>query len=174
MVEKIKDILFDLTDFVLVLVIVVVMISVISLKVTDSLSLNPFSIIAKNSIEHEITIDKQNNNDIELDNLDIKPNISSTDSNIEKPEEILIEPDTTLDIKKTIPEVVELKITIKSGSTGYDIAKLLMSNNLIDNTQIFISRVEELKLGAKLRSGTFTLNSSLPLDEIIFIIAGKI
>ncbi len=174
MIEKIKDILYDLTDFILVLIIVVIMVSVISIKITDSLSVNPFDIINKTLSHNELEIDKTEINDpIETD----LPSITIEDPIIEKPEEIIIEPDPNLDTEENTPEekieVTKIKITIKSGSTGYDIAKLLKSNNLIDDTQIFISRVEELKLGAKLQSGTYQLSSSLSLDEIIFIIAGK-
>jgi len=174
MIEKIKDILYDLTDFILVLIIVIVMVSVISIKITDSLAINPFTILHQSLSKNELEIDKTeitDNNETDL------PAISIENPTIEEPEEIIIEPDPNLNTEENTPEeevaVKKIKITIKSGSTGYDIAKLLKSNNLIDDTQIFISRVEELKLGAKLQSGTYQLSSSLSLDEIIFIIAGK-
>ncbi|MDM8534326.1 hypothetical protein QUF55_06430 [Clostridiaceae bacterium HSG29] len=178
MIEKIKDILYDLTDFILVLIIVVFMVSVISIKVTDSLSINPFNIINNTLKQNELAVDNTEGTDnIESNLPDIETNITIEEPTNQKPEEILIEPDPNLDTEENKPEekneVKELKITIKSGSTGYDIAKLLKSNKLIEDTQVFISRVEELKLGAKLRSGTFKLNSSLSLDDIIFIIAGK-
>ncbi len=174
MAEKIKDLLYDLTDFGLVLIILIVMISVISLKVTDSFSIDLVHIFSKNSIDNEIAIDiSEKDNGIELSNITIKPEIKDTE--VEIPEEIIIVPEETTNNEKPEETITNnnVKITIKNGTTGYGIAKLLKENSLIDDTQPFITRVEDLKLGAKLLSGTFSLNTSQSLDEIIYTIAGK-
>ncbi|MEA1974835.1 MAG: hypothetical protein U9N10_04650 [Bacillota bacterium] len=174
MLEKIKDLFYDLTDFALVLIIIVVMISVISLKITDSLSINLVQIFNKQATENEAIIDiSEANNDIELNDITIKP--ETNDKDIEAPEEIIVVTET--DIESSVEEDNTLNkdvtITIKSGTTGYGIAKLLKENNLIDDTLPFVTRVEDLSLGAKLQSGTFKLNASQSLDEMIYIIAGK-
>ncbi len=62
---------------------------------------------------------------------------------------------------------------IESGSSGYSIGTLLEEEGLVPDTQTFIKRVEELGLGAKLRSGTFDLSTDMSLDEIIYKISGQ-
>ena len=174
MIEKIKDIFYDLTDFALVLIIIVVMISVISLKITDSLSINLVQIFNKQATENEVIIDiSEADTNVELSNITIKP--ETNDKDVKTPEEIIVITDTDIETPTEQEDTLkkDVTITIKSGTTGYGIAKLLKENNLIDNTLPFVTRVEDLDLGAKLQSGTFKLNASQSLDEMIYIIAGK-
>ena len=174
MIEKIKDLFYDLTDFALVLIIIVVMISVISLKITDSLSINLVQIFNKQATENEVIIDiSEADSDTELNDITIKP--ETNDKDIKTPEEIIVVTETDIETPTEQDSTLkkDVTITIKSGTTGYGIAKLLKEGNLIDDTSPFITRVEELDLGAKLQSGIFKLNTSQSLDEMIYIIAGK-
>lgn len=181
MIEKIKDILYDLTDFILILVIILVMTSVISFKVTDAMSVNIFSFISDLTTETEEATD---------DATDVSAGEEET-----SPEEIVIKPEfnpeqedegETNDQEKDTSESTgsessetestetrEVTVEIKSGSTGYDIAKTLEANQLIEDTTAFINRVEDLELGAKLQSGTFTLNTAQSLDDMIYTLAGQ-
>ncbi len=68
---------------------------------------------------------------------------------------------------------VSKTIDIKAGSSGYSIGKLLESEGLVTDTNTFIKRVEELGLGAKLRSGSFKLSTDMSLDEVIYKISGQ-
>lgn len=189
MVEKIKDLLYDLTDFVLVIIIVAIMFSVLSLKITDSLSINVLNVFHKDNNTESVVINDSNNtidNKENLEDIAIKPenNDSITNDEISENNEINMTEDENTSVDETanvdddtnIPnssENTQIIINIESGSTGYKIAKILKDNNLIEDTSVFISRVEELNLGAKLRSGSFTLNTSQSLDDMIYIIAGK-
>ena len=173
MLEKIKDILYDLTDFALVILIIVIMTTVISIKITDAMSVDLFSIFNNNPKEETLVMDEPEAPVIEDDSVEeivIKPDLSgltNTDESTQDDNEENVVSETTPDANK------DVTIIIKSGSTGYAIAKKLRDNELIEDTSVFISRVEDLKLGAKLQSGTFVLNTSQSLDDMIYTLAGQ-
>ena len=177
MLEKIKDILYDLTDFALVILIIVIMTTVISIKITDAMSVNLFSFFNNEKTSETATIDAPEAPIEEADDIEeiiIKPEFDEATNN---------EGDTTNDTthnneenndsETTIESNKKVTIVIESGSTGYSIAKKLRDNALIEDTSVFISRVEDLQLGAKLQSGTFELNTSQSLDDMIYTLAGQ-
>ncbi|MDF2841534.1 MAG: hypothetical protein K0Q99_2306 [Clostridia bacterium] len=61
-------------------------------------------------------------------------------------------------------------ITIQSGSNSEDIGELLLTNNLIENKQSFLSRLKELKKESKMQVGTFHIPFGASIDTIIEII----
>jgi hypothetical protein len=61
-------------------------------------------------------------------------------------------------------------ITIQSGSNSEDIGELLLTNNLIENKQSFLSRLKELKKESKMQVGTFHIPFGTSIDTIIEII----
>jgi len=165
MLEKIKDILYDLTDFALVILIIVIMTTVISIKITDAMSVNLFSIFNNEQTGETAVIEEPKNPTEEDDGIEeiiIKPEFDESANNEESDAS-----ETTIESDK------EITIVIESGSTGYSIAKKLRENALIEDTSVFISRVEDLKLGAKLQTGTFVLNTSQSLDDMIYTLAGQ-
>ena len=173
MLEKIKDILYDLTDFALVILIIVIMTTVISIKITDAMSVNLFSIFNSNAKEETLVMDEPKapvEEDDGVEEIVIKPDLgesTNTDESNQDNNEDNIASEITPDANKDVTIIVE------SGSTGYTIAKKLRDNKLIEDTSVFISRVEDLKLGAKLQSGTFVLNTSQSLDDMIYTLAGQ-
>lgn len=177
MLEKIKDILYDLTDFALVILIIVIMTTVISVKITDAMSVNLLSFFNNEETgetavidEPEETVEKDDN----VEEIVIKPDLDGTDNDEENPSDETNQPDEGDTTENDSTELnKEVTIVIESGSTGYAIAKKLRDNALIDDTSVFISRVEDLELGANLQSGTFVLNTSQSLDDMIYTLAGQ-
>jgi len=175
MLEKIKDILYDLTDFALVILIIVIMTTVISIKITDAMSVNLFSIFNNNQTEETLVVNEPEKPIEEDDNVEeiiIKPELDESAND----EEDTTNGETQEDnVSETTTEESDKEVTIviESGSTGYAIAKKLRDNKLIEDTSVFISRVEDLELGAKLQSGTFVLNTSQSLDDMIYTLAGQ-
>jgi len=176
MLEKFKDILYDLTDFALVVLIIVIMTTVISIKITDAMSVNLLSIFDNTPAEAEVIVNVPENftddTEDDIEEIIIKPEFNETADNETSqdvdPNEGNEESDTT-----EIETNKEVTIIIESGSTGYAIAKKLRDNELIADTSIFTSRVEDLKLGAKLQSGTFVLSTTQSLDDMIYTLAGQ-
>ncbi len=87
----------------------------------------------------------------------------------------VIEPEVTDPIPEVItptPSGQEVEVVIPSGSTGFAIAKILKDQGFISDINGFISKVEEMGLGAKLRSGTFKLKTDMNQEQIIKILAG--
>jgi len=188
MLEKIKDILYDLTDFALVIVIIVIMTTVISVKITDAMSVNLFSFFNNEQASETAVIDEpeesiEEDDDDDDDNIEeiiIKPEFdeSANANNEETSSDEVNQNNDTVNVDDTsesnsTESNKEITIVIESGSTGYAIAKKLRDNALIDDTSVFISRVEDLELGANLQSGTFVLNTSQTLDDMIYTLAGQ-
>jgi cell division protein YceG involved in septum cleavage len=61
-------------------------------------------------------------------------------------------------------------IVINSGVSAEGIAELLLSNNLIENKQLFLNRLNELKKESKVQIGTFKIPAGATVDEIIEVI----
>ncbi|MBN2261241.1 MAG: hypothetical protein JW702_11885 [Clostridiales bacterium] len=156
MMEKIKDYLYDISDILVSLVLIAVIAVSITYKITDAFTIKIFNPID----DSVITVQEQ-----------IK--IPEEDQPAETEEiEITEIPDTTVTPIEVKPST-KVAFEINSGLTGYNIANLLLEKGLISNVNSFIERVEALGLGSKLRSGTFSVPSDIPLDELIFIITGK-
>lgn len=182
MLEKIKDILYDLTDFALVILIIMIMTTVISVKITDAMSVNLLSFFNNEEAAETAVINEPNEPeetveaDDDVEEIVIKPDLDGTDNDDEanaSDEENQPNQDDTSENSTTAESHKEVTIVIESGSTGYAIAKKLRDNALIDDTSVFISRVEDLELGANLQSGTFVLNTSQSLDDMIYTLAGQ-
>lgn len=173
MIEKIKDVLYDVSDIFLSLLIISLIFFVVSWKISDSLSFD-VAVPEKNTSPTAPT-----------DTAKIPSENIASSSDVPSPKPIL--PDNVQDpsAKPEAPSVntptseppsthsAEKTIEIKSGSSGFAIAKQLTDAGLVPSTDVFIKRVEALKLGSKLRSGTFTLSTSMTIDEIIYKISGK-
>jgi hypothetical protein len=179
MLEKIKDLLYDLTDFALVILIIIIMTTVISVKITDAMSVNLFSLFNNETAGETAVIDTPEDpiaeKDDEVEEIIIKPEFDESSDNEESTSGETNENNESNDTSETTSTESnkEVTIIIESGSTGYAIAKKLRDNALIEDTSAFINRVEDLQLGAKLQSGTFVLNTSQSLDDMIYTLAGQ-
>lgn len=73
----------------------------------------------------------------------------------------------------TPPAGADFKVEIPAGSSGLAIAKILKEKSIISDTKMFITRVDQLKMGSKLKAGSFTIKSGSTLDEVIYTLTGK-
>ncbi len=175
MLEKFKDLLYEISDLLLAIVILLIMSSVITWQVSDSMAFSEQNDevnvgYVDNSTSEDLpvqddinkpqddTIIVEDNDDTNVDHGDI--------SETGKPEEDSIKKDYAKPITK-------ITIEIPSGTPGIGIAKILKDNNLIEDTSSFVARVEELNLAVKLKSGTYKIDSNTSLDDIIYIITGQ-
>ncbi len=153
MMERIKDFLYDISDIALSLLLVAVIALSITYKITDAFTLSIF----------------------EPDAATVIPVSEQIDLPVAEP--VTVPDDTPADPVDDEPVEVtpasKVQFTIKQGMTGYNIANLVYEKGLIQSVDAFISRVEELKLGSRLRTGTYSVSSAIALDELIQVIAGQ-
>ncbi|SNS76090.1 hypothetical protein SAMN05446037_10209 [Anaerovirgula multivorans] len=162
--EKIKDILHDFNDVFIALIIAGLMFGVVAWNLGDWFN--------KDSIASAInTVPTVEESDIPKEQEEDSQ--KTVEEGIEEP----VEKEQPEEKPSTDPiqvVVVDNKqITIPSGTSGGGIARILLENDLIDNTQEFIQVVESLNLASKLKSGTFEISDNLTLEEIAKIIAGQ-
>ncbi len=181
--EKLKNFAYDISDLLFSLIIIAIIFAVVSWKLTDVMQINWFSNINENPIEIDesmtaSSLDKINNlpaNEptvsdttvTEVTEVSEVNETTTTDTEEKKPEA-----EATTETNKT-SEGKNITFTVKSGSTGYKIAKNLKNQGIIDDVNTFIKKLDEMKLANKLRSGKFKLNTNMSLEEIIKILAGK-
>ncbi|WP_129596125.1 hypothetical protein [Anaerophilus nitritogenes] len=148
--EKFKDVLYETSDLLLALIIILFMSTIITWKVTDSLAHSS----KPENIQKESTKTEQ-----------------SSDPSSQKPS--VDDEEKSSQTENNSKQVSTLLINIPNGTFGMGIAQILKENGLIDDPQKFIDRVTELGMDSKLKSGEFDIPSNSSLDDIIYIVAGK-
>lgn len=58
-------------------------------------------------------------------------------------------------------------VTVASGMTSIDVGKALVQGKIIDNAKTFFNEVEKRGLSNELKPGTFELDSTMSLDEVV-------
>ncbi|WZL71822.1 hypothetical protein QBE52_11950 [Clostridiaceae bacterium 35-E11] len=178
MLERWKDLFYEISDILLALVIILMMSTVITWKVTDSLAYSK----DKTSIAHEsdqklsqepiINQEKEstpistNNENTESDPKDF---VEAQDDTVE---DINVDGSTNEQAPVSSSQPTMIHVEIPSGTPGMHIATILKEKGLIDNTAKFVARVEERNLSSKLKSGSFDIASGTSLDQIINVITG--
>ncbi|WIV13855.1 hypothetical protein [Proteiniborus sp. MB09-C3] len=182
-VEKMKDFLYDATDYVLILVIIVGVVAVIGWRldilfakdmdksvadhdkapITDAPSNNDNNHnddenAAKNDTDDNDSEDSVDNSSEAKDNQESNNNGSESDNK-----------DENTDAETNTDEIITFKIP--SGSFPPAIANILLEKGLIDNKMDFLIKSQELKLDTKLKSGEFNIKKGTSLEEIIRILA---
>lgn len=170
--EKMKDIIYDISDIIISLMIIAVIFFVISWKLNESM---PISYQAESSTLTQVA-------ETESAPAESSDESASTDASDvpfiedERPIEedvIVIEPEEMeTPPADPAPAATVVNFEVPSGSTGFAIAKLLKDQGFITDINAFISKVEEMGLGAKLRSGNFELKTDMSDEEIIKKLAG--
>lgn len=153
--EKLKDFLYEISDILFALIIIFLMSIVITWKITDSMAYSK----NKNSLSNQTSIHMEHS----------KSDSEKTDvSDAAEPEE---EDDTENHSTSQSSDLIE--INIPSGIPAANIATILEENNLIQNANDFIARIEERQLANQLKFGTFQFEKESSLDEIIDILTGQ-
>ncbi len=163
MLEKMKDIVYDMSDVILSLLIIAMIFFVVSWKISDSMA---FEITAPDKPTASVTLPEETTAPV-IDPpviVDVTPGETPSTGGKPKGGEVTILPDT---------EVRDIVLEIKPGSSGYSIAKQLEDEGLIPDTTTFINRLDERELSTKLQSGSFKLKSDMDMDQIIDKLTGR-
>ncbi|MCH4890386.1 endolytic transglycosylase MltG [Acidaminobacter sp. JC074] len=166
--EKVKDFLYDISDFVFSLLIIAIIFFVVSFKLTDTMQVHFFS-----NLGRDTAVDMTDATQPSLDDLDGE--VVTTPEVTPVEEETLPEETVTDPVEETpvVVEIKEVEFEIAPGSPGFKIATNLESAGLIDDVDVFIQTLDDLNLGNKLRAGTFKLNTGMTVEEIIKALAGQ-
>ncbi len=186
-VEKIKDFLYDATDYLLILVIVVGVVAVIGWrldilfakdmdKIDGDHEKPPITIVdsgeKSDTTDKEIDKDEDNDanenkdNEDKIDNTDDNENKDNTGSEVDQNTN---NDDKDKDSQSSTEEIVVVKIP--SGSFPPAIANILLEKGLIDNKMDFLIKSQELKLDTKLKSGEFKIKKGTSLEDLIKLLA---
>lgn len=192
--EKIKDLIYDFSDIIISLVIITMIFGVVSWKISDSMAYTQFTGQASKAVLSTEKTDASDSESTEETNVTTttdtaantttapaattptggKPSASaSTASTGSNTATTATTPPASTTPAVTAAVSADVKIVIPAGSAGITIAKILKEQGVISDTKIFITRVDELKMGPKLKAGTFTIKAGSSLDDVINIIAGK-
>lgn len=175
--ERIRDFLYDISDLLISLVIIAAIFFVISWKLNESIPIDspalPPEIDAPAGEQPDvIEPESPEPEPITPDPID---DASDADKPIsETPSTEVTAPVTPTPTPAPTPAPAAGKavtIDIPSGSPGVAIGRILKEQGLIADVNAFIQKVDEMGLGPKLRSGTFSLKTGMTLEEIIKILA---
>lgn len=176
--EKIKDILHDFSDVFIALVITGLMLGVVAWNLGDWFGKdNIASAIDAPPIEDNRVKEPQKSEPVnEVDKKDENQEVSEEIVDAEeKTEDESSETESSQEESQETPVKViateNKTITIPNGTPGIGIARILLENGLIENTQDFVQTAENLGLALKLKSGTFQIPFGATTEEIIKIIS---
>ena len=158
--EKLKDVLYDCMDYIIMTLIIIGVILIINWRLgglfaRDAIGELPLE-IPNNTIQDKSTsnhISKPDNGIIEENNID--EGDREEDNRAKDDEEY---------------EDIVIKLDIPPGSSSTSIAKILFSNDLIEDEDDFINRTVELGMDTKLKFGEFKIPKDSSYDEILNII----
>lgn len=200
--EKIKDLIYDFSDIIISLVIITMIFGVVSWKISDSMAYSSFTeqsskatLDSKDKNETETSADGATDTTAPADTTNTtadtatdtannqaastttggKP-AASTNTNAPAANTTTNPPATTANPPATTAPAstpTEFKVEIPAGSAGITIAKILKEKGIISDTKMFITRVDQLKMGPKLKAGSFTIKAGSTLDDVIYTLAGK-
>ncbi len=184
--EKIKNFFYDISDLLFSLLLIAIIFFVVSWKLSDTMKITWFSKLTGQEKEVELNESLTAVDDIGAVN-DLSPVV--TDEPEDNTQVVDINPidTTTVDINTDVtelePEVIDtepieteikdISFVIKSGTPGYKIASNLKEQGLIADKDEFLRTLESMKLGSKLRAGTFDLNTGMSVEEIINELTGN-
>ncbi|MBS4536576.1 hypothetical protein GOQ29_13205 [Clostridium sp. D2Q-14] len=164
--EKIKDLLYDYIDYVLIILVVVIIGGIIGWRLEILFNDNETEAITSNIDSIEKDVDENSSKKEKEDSNANKEEKNDSEENKDNDEKSSSSKDD-----KSSKNDEEIAIEIPQGSLPSDTAQILLDNDLIDDVDKFIDRAEALKLETKLRSGEFTFNKGSDLDNIIKTLA---
>lgn len=154
----IKDFIYDITDYGLILTVIVIVGAILiwRLNILFSLDIAKEPIPPANipNIEKPIKIPDQPD-----ENLDVAE-IPAEDPNEGQPS---VEPST--------PAEEYVDISIPQGTLPNEIAELLLTKGLINDKNEFLDKAVELELDRKLQSGDFKIKVGSTLENIVKAVA---
>jgi cytoskeletal protein RodZ len=143
-INAIKDFLYNITDYGLIITVVVIMIAVLAWR---------FDILFNKGIEKEAIASIPNTSQ----NANTNEGTNSENNENNEPSE---------EVDKSV-----ITVEIPQGSLPGVIAEILVNVNLIEDENEFLSRSVALGLDTKLQSGTYEIEKGMSIDDVIKIIA---
>lgn len=143
----IKDFFYEITDYALIIIVVVVI---------------GLILIWRFNVLFDIDLNKE-----PMEGEDVPPiseEENPTGSGIESPEDE--EPE-----EPAQEEPEQILVEIPSGTSAQGIADILISRGLIDSEDEFIQKAIELGLDTQLKSGDFLIENTATMEEILRIIS---
>ncbi|RKD31552.1 endolytic transglycosylase MltG [Thermohalobacter berrensis] len=179
--EKFKDFLYDVIDYVLVIVIIVLVAGIITWRLDilfaedlDKLSADLSSETQSTETNESLVLNNDN------DSKDENEKSENEDTNNDESEDIVESDKEENTSSEPIDEpndnppkkVQTIIVEIPQGSLGPAIADILIQKGLINNKAEFLKVARELNLDRKLKAGTYKIKDNSSLETIIKIIAG--
>lgn len=162
-IEKAKDLFYDTTDYILILIIIATVAGIIAWRL-DLL----FDKSSKPNPNTRVEVSSSNSSDNNIKN-DSKDKNESTDkitvSEKDKQSNELIEKE------KDKQKGVIVNIVIPDNTLPDGVAGILLDAGLITDKSEFLIKSQELGLDVKFRSGKYDINKNSSLEDIIRIIA---
>lgn len=159
-INAIRDFLYNITDYGLIIIVIVVMVGILSWR---------FNILFSRGIDKEVIEQLSPIATNEPDSTD------STDTNPKDSADNAEEPSQADDSDKPSDNEngssLIATVVIPDGTLPSKIAEILLNSNLIDDKNSFLNKSVELGLDKKLRSGTYEIEVGTSLDNIIRILA---
>lgn len=160
-INAIRDFIYNITDYGLMITVVVIMVSVLIWR---------FDLLFSKNIEKKVIANIPDTNYVDTNKPD-KPVQNNDNPVTEKPDDSKKPDNNDGDNKHNEQSSVIATIEIPQGSFPSKIGDILMNSNLIKDKNAFLNRSVEMGLDTKLQSGTFEIAVGTNLDEVIKIIA---
>ncbi|MDI9472089.1 MAG: endolytic transglycosylase MltG [Tissierellia bacterium] len=167
MFEKIKDVWYDVSDFLITFIIIVLIVGSIAFIMTNTLgvdfALSDYLTFLRDQPAPSVSVTEPKPEPtlpviIQTPIVPIQTQTEATPA--ESPSEEPVETNTG-------PEV---QITVNTGDYLRDVANELLRKNVILSVRDFMDRVVEKGLEGRLQVGTFTFHENMTYDEVIGIL----
>lgn len=170
-INAIRDFIYNITDYGLIIAVVVIMVGVLMWR---------FDILFSRNIEKEAIAKAPDTEAVD------KVETNNTDKDTNKPTDVAKNPEsndkvtddkdksntgTSSNNSTSNKTNVIATIEIPQGSFPTKIGEILVNSNVIEDKNAFLNRSVELGLDTKLQSGKFEIALGTSLDEVIKIIA---
>ena len=149
--EKLKDILYDGTDYIIMVVVILIMVLIINWRLDGLFNKDNAKTKPSNQVS---AVDKDTPEETENQDKDI-PSEDDENNSLEEEDESLI------------------TINIPNNSLPGKIGEILVESGLIEDKQEFIDKTVEMNADTKLRSGEFEIPKNSTLEEIVNILIKK-
>ncbi|NMA93863.1 MAG: hypothetical protein GX975_04280 [Clostridiales bacterium] len=181
--KKIKDLIYDYNDILLALLIIAVAGAVIMWRVNEIMAYpaylqgiaqdNPAKDVDFTGIDLTQHPVDDFNTDPEDINVDVPPDGETPggDPSTEPVQDPNAENPGTPSSGEKFVTAKDIEVTIPRGSTGAQIAEILLKNGAIDSSENFIATAEAKKKATKLQAGTFKIPAGSTVEDVVNIIA---
>lgn len=157
--EKIKDILYDSFDYVVMLAIVIVVVAIIGWRL-DVLFTKDVDTGSKGIKVEDVHNDDNKPGEEEDDDDPKAPEVDQTGTEVPP----------VVEAPPVVAAGQKVKVSIPAGSLPGKIGSILADSGVINSSKDFIAKAVSLKLDTKLKSGTFYIPQGSTHEEILNII----